>query len=622
MDQPSVTIALALAVGVIAQVAARHLNIPGIVLLLALGIVLGPEFAGFIDPGTFGTGLNSVVGFAVAVVLFEGALNLDVRRMRSQAKVIRRLVSVGALVTILGAASLTYVVLGWDLRQCFLFGTLVMVTGPTVITPLLRRIGVNTKLETILEAEGVFIDGIGAIVAVVALEAATFQYGNLPILSAVGQLGLRLATGLAVGAVVGAVLAWAIRRERLISDSLENVFVLASVLALFELSNVLMHEMGIVAVIAAGVTLGNLANLRQLSEFKEQLSVLLIGMLFILLAADVRLDDVVALGGPAIIVVLGLIFAVRPLAVAASSVGADLSRNEFIFLSWLAPRGIVAAAVASIFVDSMRAANQSGGEQLRALVFVVIGVTVVVQGLSGRWLATRLDLRRVTGDGWLILGANALSRAIGAILESKGDSVVFVDSNPEACAETESAGFTVVYGDGLRPRTLHRGAVRSRRAGLGLTANQEINLLFARAVSREAKDVETLVALHRYRSGIEERHVGEEGAGVLFGGPTDLDRWIRAFDRNAARVMVFTPPDNVEGGSLDESDSLPDLHGFLALVVETGKNHRPYAAREDLAGVGCIWAGVDDEGGEQAIRWFEECGWTAKDAELRSSAAG
>ena len=395
---PALIVAIALAVGVIAQTIARHVRLPGIVLLLGAGLVLGPDVLGVLEPADLGAALEVLVGFSVAVILFDGGLNLNFKRMRSQAPAIQRLLSLGVVVTAGGGALAARLCLGWPWLPCILFGTLVIVTGPTVVTPLLRRIKVRKNLETILETEGVLIDAVGAVVAVVALEIAV---GDSVAAEALGGPA-RLLIGAAVGLGGGLLLAVALRVHRLIPEGFETIFTLSLALATYQLSNALMEESGIMAAIVAGAVVGNAGarSFREIREFKEQLTVMLIGMLFVLLAADVRVADVIALGRPGLLVVLALIFVVRPLNVLACTAGTGLNWREKAFLSWVAPRGIVAAAVASLFAERLAHHGQDVGTQLRALVFLVIAATVVVQGATAGTMARLLKVRRPSQQGF------------------------------------------------------------------------------------------------------------------------------------------------------------------------------------------------------------------------------
>ena len=516
--------------GMLAQVLARRLSIPGIVVLLATGVVLGPEALGLVQPETLGRALPVLVSFSVAVILFEGALSLDVRRLRKEGRVIRQLVTVGALVTAACGALAARYVMGWEWRNALLFGTLVMVTGPTVITPLLRRIRVVRPVETVLEGEGIFVDAVGAITAVVALEVALRPPAEaLP--TFLHALALRWSVGLGLGFAFGRIIAWGLRSERAIPEELRNVFSLAMVLGLVQVSGTLAPESGVVAVIAAGLVVGNagVPVRRELVTFKEQLTVMLVGMLFVLLAADVRLAEVTALGWRGVATV-GLLMAARPLAVWASTHGSRLSWRERGFISWLGPRGIVAAAVASLFATRLEAHGLPGGPALRALVFLVIAMTVVIQGLSGGWVARALGVQRQAPGGYVVLGANGLGRLVARALTAAGQRVTLVDMGAEACRRAQEEGFQVVFGDGLDERTLLRAQLEGRTGFVGLTVNEGVNLLFAHKVREHERAAWPLVALHRGHNAIRKEHAGPHSR-ILFGDERSLDLWAEHCER-------------------------------------------------------------------------------------------
>jgi NhaP-type Na+/H+ or K+/H+ antiporter len=550
---PGLTVALALAVGMVAQSLARHLRIPGIVLLLGAGVLLGPDGLGMIQPEALGEGLQILIGFAVAVILFEGGLSLSWRRMRDQAVAIRRLLSLGAAITALGGTLAAKLALGWDWPMAILFGTLVIVTGPTVITPLLRRIKVQRRLETILETEGVLVDAIGAIVAVVALEVVLSPSGSS---LALGFMNLpqRLLFGALLGLAGGVLLAITLRFERIVPEGLENIFVLSSALAIYQISNALIHETGIVSVIVAGMVVGNVRGLvqRELREFKEQLTVLLIGMLFVLLAADVRLREIAALGVPGLTVVLALMFIVRPAAILSCTWGAGITWRQKAFLAWVAPRGIVAAAVASLFHDQLAAAGIGGGNDMRAMVFLVIAATVFFQGATAEFVAGFLRLRRPTGMGYAILGANPLARAMGRLLRQADEKVVLIDADALTYQEAEEEDCRVVYGNGLEERVLLGAGIESRKAVMGMLSNGAVNILFARKARREFKVPRAYVAIQRGHGAINREMVEQAGATVLFAADADLDLWSVRLRRELAAVQIWrrgdadAPPEGTE----------------------------------------------------------------------------
>ena len=544
----ALTVAWALLAGVVAQSLARHLRLPGIVLLLAAGVLLGPDGLGLVQPAMLGPALSMLVSFAVAVVLFEGGLNLDLRRLRREATTIRRLVVLGALITGLGGAVAARFLMGWPWILSLLFGSLVIVTGPTVITPLLRRIKVRRSVATILEAEGVLIDPVGAIIAVLALEAAlnTADPGRG---SELANFALRIGVGALVGVAGGLLLAVLLRFRKVVPEEMQNVFALAMVFAIFQTSDAMQHESGIMAVTVAGLIFGNLRThaLRELKEFKEQLTLMLIGLLFVLLAADVRVQQVMALGKAGLLTVAALMVVVRPLNILACTWGTSLNWRQRLFLSWLAPRGIVAAAMATLFALSLSRAGIPGGEDLKALVFMVIAVTVLVQGLTGGWLARALGLRRPSNQGYVILGANPLALALGDGLGGGGEEVVFVDTNPEHCHEAQERGFKVVFGNGLEERTLLRAEVDTRAGCLGCTTNEEVNLLFAHRVRDDFRGPRVWLARERHESSPGDAMVSRTGAQVLFGEPRELELWSQRLGRKEAeeRTWEKVPPPEV-----------------------------------------------------------------------------
>lgn len=577
LEQPAFAVALALAIGMAAQVLARHLRLPGIVVLLASGAALGPDGLGWIRPHSLGTALQTLVGYAVAVILFEGGLQLNIRHLRRQANPIRGLVTVGSLVTAIGGTAAAYWIMGWPLPIAALFGSLVIVTGPTVITPLLRRLRVESKTATVLEAEGVFGDAIGALVAVVTLEVVL-----TPQRAAVGhwawELVGRLGLGAVIGLAAGAVIAVLLRYERLIPRGLDNVATLSLVLLLYQSSNALLEESGIVAVIAAGIAIGNTRAplVEELKEFKEQLTVMLIGLLFVLLAADVRFADLEALGVPALLTVAALIILVRPLNVLAGTAGSELTVRHKTFLACMAPRGIVAAAVASLFAQRLHAAEMPLGMELRALVFLVIAATVTIYGLLGGPLATLLGLKRGPQGGYAILGANPLARTLALVLQDSGQPVVLIDSNPEACRVAERAGLKVLFGSGLAEGVLQRAALEERRGAVALTPNDSINYSFAHRARREFRCPRVWVALGSDRSEVRPSMLERIDAARLFGQVFDVSAWNHRVEHGRALLQTWEPREGKNSTTALELS--PD--SALALVWKGRERSQPFSGPE------------------------------------------
>ena len=572
-QNPGTTLALALALGMIAQALAHHLRVPGIVLLLAAGLAFGPDGAGIILPEQLGGALNILIGFAVAVILFEGGMNLKVRRLRRAQRSIRQLITVGGLVTVAGGALTAHYILNWPWKNAILFGTLIMVTGPTVINPLLKRLKVKRSVATVLEAEGILIDAVGAVVAMVALEAALSPHHGSPLILAWNVL-FRIGFGAVCGSITAVLLIFLCQAKRWVPEGSTNVFTLSVVLALFQGTNMIVPESGIAAVITAGIGIGNFSSyaLRELLEFKEELTVLLIGMLFVLLAADVRLSQVVDLGWPAIGVVAVLMFLVRPLAVFAGTWFSGLTVKERLFISWIGPRGIVAAAVASFFAAAFSSQGMPGGYELRALVFLVIAVTVVFAGLTGGLMAGALGLRRPSGMGWVVLGANPLARAMARLFKENGQEVVCIDSNADNCYAAQEDCTRVLYGNGLQARYLIRAEIDIRRGAIALTANDEVNFLFIQKVKEEVRALDLYTALQTETTSLTEKMLHQTGVGLVFGRPVDIVAWCRRIENRQVYLQTWKfLPDSAAGAG--SADSMPtDYPGTGLLLLAARRN--------------------------------------------------
>lgn len=524
LDSPALTVAVAALSGVSAQIAGRHTGLPGIVLLLGLGVAIGPDGLNVVRPESLGSSLQTLVGFAVAVILFEGALALNLQRLRRAQRPVQLLVTVGALVTLLLGTLVAKGATGWPWRICLLFGTLIIVTGPTVVTPLLRRLHVEPKVATVLEAEGVLIDAIGAVTAAVALEVALSPSQDT-VAAAFVDLASRLGFGILAGLVGGGLLAALLRAERIVPEGLGNIFALTYVMALFQVTNAVFHESGIAAVTVAGIVLARtgVGMQHELHHFKEQLTSMLIGMLFILLAADVRLADVRALGWAGVATVVGVMTVVRPASVMISTAGSKLTMNQRIFMAWIGPRGIIAAAVASLFAVRLQHEGLSEGRALQAMVFGVIAVTVLWAGLTGGAVAEWLGLRRPKDTGWVIFGANQLALTLGRELR-EGAEVVFIESDPHLATEAEQDGFRTIFANPFEPRTLQRAQLESRTGVIALSRNEETNYLFAQR-ARKAGSLPIFVTMDKSSAGITPGMLDRIPAQVWGGAPIDAPKW-------------------------------------------------------------------------------------------------
>lgn len=428
----------ALSVGGIAMVAlgcqwlAWRVRLPAILFLLIAGIVAGP-LTGALDPeAMFGKHLLSLVSLAVALILFEGSLTLQRSEWKDIGSVVRRMVTIGALTTWIVIAVSTHWLLDFPWALAILFGSLTLVTGPTVIVPMLRVMRAKASVANILRWEGIVIDPLGALLAVVAFSfIVSYETGE-----AWSQSLLTFAQVIICGCVFGILGGWGLGsalRRHLLPEYLHSLAAIAVVFAVFISANLLMHESGLLAVTILGIWLANMpgVNVRQILHFKENLSVLLISGLFILLAARLDLNALLALG-PATLILLAVIqFVARPLAVLLSTFRSELNWRERALLAWIAPRGIVAAAVSAIFAERMLQAGFPQAALLVPLTFLVIIGTVVLQSATARPLAKLLGVAEPVPTGFLIVGANPFARALGKSLNALDIRVLLTDSSWE-----------------------------------------------------------------------------------------------------------------------------------------------------------------------------------------------
>jgi hypothetical protein len=420
-----------------------------------------------------------------------------------------------------------------------------------------------------------------------------------------------LGGGAGIGLIGGAILALLLKPRRLIPEGFENVFTLAWVIALFQSSEAILPESGLAVAVAAGMAVANIGTrvTSALAEFKEQLTVLLIGLLFVLLAADVRLAHVQSLGLPALATVGALMFIVRPVQVWACTVGARMSLAERSFLAYIAPRGIVAAAVASLFAQRIAAQGQPGGEDLRALVFMVIAVTVTVQGLTGGLVARLLRLRRPSAQGYAILGANALARTLGGLLAETEPEIVFIDSNPDRVAAAEKEGFRVLHGQGLHPAVIARAEPESRLGCIALTPNEEVNLLWANKIRTEARGPRVYVTLRPGPRSVPPEIVHDAGAVILFGRGETVDEWSDRIARGEVRIERWRFTRHPPGNEFDPARPDEERDALLILTIRRPGRIRPPDDETTFRELDEADIAVFGERRAEAEAWLRGRGW-------------
>lgn len=444
--------------GIFAQWLAWRVKVPAILPLIVAGLLVGPISTLFtaggdklINPifngqsGLFpGKSLFYFVSLAIGIILFEGGLTLKMREIKETQRTILRLISLGSLITFIGAGLAAHYIMGLSWEISFLFAGLIIVTGPTVIAPILQNVPLTRNVATVLKWEGILIDPIGALVAVLVFEfIRSADHGANYTIHAFGTFAQILIYGATLGFSAGMALYYIIKKE-LVPHYLLNVFVLASVLLVFVGSDMAAHESGLLAVVVMGLVLANkdVPRIDEILSFKESLSVLLISILFILLAANMDMAELELLvrdWRP--LALFGFVALVlRPLSVFASTYGGNLNYQEKLFISWVGPRGIVAAGIASLFGLTLADKGVAGAEYITPLVFMIVLGTVLLNATTARLVARLLGVVQDVSGGVLILGANDFAVTIGRYLKDQGRTVHLVDSNPGNIAKAERAG--------------------------------------------------------------------------------------------------------------------------------------------------------------------------------------
>lgn len=493
MHEPIVSLALIIVLGVGAPWLAWRIRVPSILLLLLAGMMVGPIWAflfpgegPLLDPDTLlGELLFPLVSLSVGLILYEGGLTLNLREISGVRSVIRRLVTIGALVTWALTAVAARTLLGLPLSLAALLGAILVVTGPTVIGPLMSYIRPQGKVGPILRWEGIVIDPIGALLAVLIYEALLVGQIQDAAGPTVKALLLTVVVGGGLGIGAASLLAFLLRRY-LIPDALQNPVSMLLVVLVFVLSDRVQHESGLLAATVMGIMLANQrgADVKHIIEFKENLRVLLISALFVILGARIRTQDFALLGWGTLGFVGFLIVIVRPVSVWVATLGLGLSRREKIFLACVAPRGIVAAAVASVFAISLEVAGLKKAGELVPLTFAVILGTVAFYGLAAAPIARRLGLATPNPQGLLILGASPWTRDIAAALTRRGFRTLLIDTNYENVRAARLAGLPSVYGSVLHEETLDMLDLAGIGRVLALTPNNEVNALACQQFSR------------------------------------------------------------------------------------------------------------------------------------------
>ncbi|MEQ8218461.1 MAG: sodium:proton antiporter [Arenibacter sp.] len=477
--------------GIIAQWVAWRFKLPAILPLILIGLLVGPISTLFTEDGTklirpiwnkteglfLGESLYHFVSLAIGVILFEGGLTLKRSEVKRVGPVITKLITLGSAVTFFLAGTAAHFIFDLPWQISFLFSALIIVTGPTVITPILRNIPMKKDLSAVLKWEGILIDPIGALVAVLVFEFISIGEGQGYTQTGLLEFVKVLLLGFTFGFSFAHALTLAIKKNY-VPHYLLNVVSLSVVLSVFVISELFAHESGLLAVVVMGMVMGNtqLPNIKELLYFKESLSILLISMLFILLSASMNLPELELLYSSKTLLLFAIVvFVVRPLGVFLSTTGSKLNFREKLFISWVGPRGIVAAGIASLFGSKLILRGEPGAEYITPLVFMIVLGTVLLNASTARFMAKLLGVFLEKSEGILIIGASKVPRLIASYLKKNNRHVVLIDNNQNNIEKAKNLGLEAfvanIYSDALTDN------IELNDVGylMALTGNSDIN---------------------------------------------------------------------------------------------------------------------------------------------------
>ncbi len=496
-----------LVLGIFAQWLAWKIKQPAILPLILIGLAIGP-FATFFTPDSSklidgdniftGDLLFSFVSLAVGVILFEGGLTLNLKEIRNHAGTVSNLLTIGALITFVGGGIAAHILLDMSWPMAFLFGGLIVVSGPTVVLPILRNVKPNHKVNTILKWEGILIDPFGALIAVLMYEfIVSSQHGSEYPIEVFQNFFITISSGIVAGGLSALLLYYLIKNE-LLPSYLRNVFTLGLVIFTFAFAEIISKEAGLMAATFMGILLANLNldEIKKILSFKEDISVILISVLFILLSSRIDLIQIEKLGTASLILFAIVVFILRPVGVMLSTIKSGLSWKEKVFISWIGPKGIVAAAVASLFsLDLVKKASNVSTEEaelILPLVFLIIVGTVVLQGSTAKLVARWLGVVRPDPHGILIVGANELARRIALKLQEWGAYVILIDTSQPNIKEAKKQNLLAFQGNVLSDTIFEEVDLSKIGKLAAMTSNSGLNELACRWFEKELNEEQVM----------------------------------------------------------------------------------------------------------------------------------
>jgi len=604
--------AIILALGITAQVIAKRLKVPSVLFLILIGVLLGPTVLGVVTPETFGGGLSTVVGLSVAIIVFDGAFQLRREKLELAPKAITGLMTIGAGFMFVGTALAVRFFLGTGWGISFLVGALLIATGPTVITPIFEVITVREHVETTFEAEGIFNDVTAAILAIVVFETLVVE--STPTALPGGFLA-RLAIGVGVGLAIAFGIRTVLRQLQIPADDAPRVarlVVLAAVILAYGLSEALFSETGVAAVATAGIVLGNteLPHRESIHEFNRDLTLIVLAIVFISLAALIDFDALVGLGLGGLAVVVFVTLVIRPITVALSARDRQFTRNEKLFLSAVGPRGIIPASIATLFAIELQAAGQFEEAQVLAgTVFLVIFTTVLLQAGLARQIAGVLD---VIPMPTIIIGGGRVGRMLAERLENRNENVILVDERAEIVDELQRDGYTAHHGDGTETGVLEAVETARARRMVAATGDDDTNLLVAQ-LARTKFDIEDVLARVNEPENVQTFEALDVTAidasqATAWSIDNEIERpelahWMTQLGEGHDVQEIELTADDLVGQTVSEVNAeIPD-GCIIAVIGRNGETHVPSAGERLEAGDHVTFLGSKDAVGG-AVRRF------------------
>ena len=606
-----VTVVAILLVGIAGQLLATRLRVPSVVFYLVGGLLLGDVGIGLVSLETFATetgdsvnidGLTTIVGISVAVIVFDGAFALRLERVREAGTTSLRLVTVGAIVTFLGAAATVHYAVGSEWPIAVLIGALVVATGPTVLTPIVNGMDLREHVSTALETEGIVNDVTAAIAAVVIFETILLEEQGLPV---VGFAFVeRLGTGVVVGLVAAGVTYFLLTEDFLPLEGPRAARFIALLAAItsYSVANFFSAEAGVAAAATAGVVLGNLTLefREEITEFTEDATLLFLGFVFVTLAALVDVDAVLELGVAGVVLLLVLMLVLRPLVAVVSTAGVErFTWPERGFLAAIGPRGIIPASVATLFAleledeavslrneaDSLPNNSEQAAELmseatalddqaqlLLGAVFLVIFVTDALQAGFARQIGDRLG---VTPMRTIIIGGGRVGRSLATQLEQRDEFVIIIEKDEEQSRLAREEGLRVVEGNGTEEETLERAGIEDAKTVIAATDSDDINLLVCQTAKTKF-DIESLYA--------------------RVNGPENVDTFdsIGATAVNESQATAYAIDNEIERPAMAHwMNDLGDGHDIIEVeITSEDLSGRPIQALNEEIPGGCLIAEV------------------------------